>query len=115
MASSSHSESNERGAAFELAGRIRRTREFLVESLRAGAVDLRKVLESEDPLIRTIKVVTVVENLPGLGKVKARRILDEVGVSANLKIEHLDSDQRSDLLERIEAPTRSDAELGQLP
>lgn len=112
MASSSQSESNEREAALELAGRIRRTRESLVEKVRAGSVELRQILDSEDPLIRTIKVVTVIENLPGLGKVKARRILDEVGVSPNLKIEHLDSDRRSDLLDRLETPSPLDSDPG---
>lgn len=108
MASSSHSESTERRAALELAGRIRHTREALVENVRAGGVDVRLILDSDDPLIRTIKVVTVIENLPGLGKVKARRILDEVGVSANLKIEHLDGHRRTNLLDRVESSSRSD-------
>jgi hypothetical protein len=81
----------------------------LIEDVRSGGVDVRQILESKDPLIRTIKVVTVVENLPSLGKVKARRILDEVRVSANLKIEHLDSERRSSLLDRLEMPTRPDS------
>jgi ribosomal protein S13 len=81
----------------------------VIEDVRAGGVDVRQIFESEDPLIRTIKVVTVVENLPSLGKVKARRILDEVGVSANLKIEHLDSERRSNLLDRLEMQARPDS------
>lgn len=113
MATSSHSESKERRVALELAGRIRRTREAVIESVRAGGVDAQQIFESEDPLIRAIKVVTVVENLPGLGKVKARRILHEVGVSANLKIEHLDPERRSDLLERLEEPSHPDSDRRQ--
>jgi hypothetical protein len=110
MASSSHSESNGRVAALELAERIRTTRETLIEQVRTGAIELRQILDSEDPYIRVVKVVTVIENLPGLGKVKARRILDEVGISANLKIDRLDGNRRAGLLDHFETPFHLDSE-----
>ena len=114
MASLSHSESNGRVAALELAERIRTTRETLIEQVRVGAVELRQILDSQDPYIRVVKVVTVIENLPGLGKVKARRILDEVGISANLKIDRLDEDRRARLLGHFEALFDLDSETRSL-
>ena len=46
-----------------------------------------------------MKVLAVLESLPGLGKVKARRVLDELGVSETRRVQGLGDQQRKKLLE----------------
>lgn len=109
MACDSRSELKERESVLEFAGRIREARENLIEHIRAGDLELHLVLESSDPLTRAVKVVTVIENLPSLGKVKARRVLGEVGIPANLKIDDLDDHRRKALIRQIETSSAPDS------
>lgn len=104
---SSLSDSDRHRAALNLAREIRRTREESIERIRDGSIELREALESDDPFVRHIKVVVIVESLPQLGKIKARRILDELGVSSHVKIHELDQQQRHLLIERSTTPSES--------
>lgn len=90
-----------REGAFALAGRIRAVRADLLERVRSGDIELSKVLTSEDPFVLCVKVVSVVESLPGLGKVAARRILEEVDVPSGYTIRELDDDTKRALLDRL--------------
>ena len=55
----------------------------------------------DDPLIGGIKVLSVLESLPKVGKVKARRLMDDIGIAHNRKIQGLGSQQRAALLEEL--------------
>jgi ribosomal protein S13 len=46
-------------------------------------------------------VVSVLESLPGLGKVKARRLMEEIGISETRKVQGLGQQQRRRLLEKL--------------
>jgi ribosomal protein S13 len=48
-----------------------------------------------------MKVLAVLESLPGLGKVKARRLMDDVGISETRRIQGLGDQQRRKLFERL--------------
>ena len=45
-----------------------------------------------------MKVLSVLESLPGLGKVKARRLMETVGISESRRLQGLGSNQRESLL-----------------
>jgi ribosomal protein S13 len=45
-----------------------------------------------------MKVVSVLESLPGLGKVKARRLMETVGISESRRLQGLGAKQRAELL-----------------
>ena len=47
-----------------------------------------------------MKVVSVLESLPGLGKVKARRLMASVGIAESRRLQGLGAKQRADLLEQ---------------
>ena len=47
------------------------------------------------------KVVSMLESLPGLGKVKARKIMEEVGIADNRKIQGLGAQQKKALLDHL--------------
>ena len=51
-----------------------------------------------DETIGKMKVVSVLESLPGLGKVKARRLMETVGISETRRLQGLGAKQRADLL-----------------
>ena len=48
-----------------------------------------------------MKVLAVLECLPGLGKVKAGRPMDEIGISETRRVQGLGDQQRKKLLEAV--------------
>lgn len=66
-----------------------------------GSLSLAQLLEraESDEIIGKMKVLSVLESLPGIGKVKARRIMAEVGVADSRRVQGLGSVQRQRLLE----------------
>lgn len=73
----------------------------MIAALRNSSIGIREVLESSDPLIRCIKVVAVIESLPGLGKVKARRILGSMDIEGHRRIRDLDDREKQILIEQV--------------
>lgn len=93
----------ERKAALDKAAAARRQRAELKEKLKMGSVDLSELFElsDRDEVVGKTKVVAVLESLPGLGKVKARRIMETVGISGTRRIQGLGAQQRKRLLEEL--------------
>ena len=58
-------------------------------------------MDSDDPNVGKLKVVSLLESLPGLGKVKARRMMDEVGIAENRRVQGLGAQQRAALLKQL--------------
>ncbi len=90
----------QRAAALEKAGQARRARAELKERLKLGAVTLAELIEQAetDDLIGKTKVLAVLESLPGVGKVKARRTMVEIGIAETRRVRGLGSQQRDALL-----------------
>ena len=68
---------------------------------RLLALTVAAALESDDPNVGKLKVIAMLESLPGLGKVKARKIMEEVGIADNRKIQGLGTQQKKTLLEHL--------------
>jgi len=68
-----------------------------------GSLTLKELLDqsASDEVVAKMKVVSVLESLPGLGKVKARRLMDEIGISETRKVQGLGQQQRRRLLEKL--------------
>ncbi len=90
----------QRTAALEKAGAARRQRAELKERLKLGTVSLPELLElaDTDEVVGKTKVLAALESLPGLGKVKARRLMEDAGVSETRRLRGLGSQQRAALL-----------------
>ena len=75
----------------------------LKEKLKMGSLTLKELLElsAGDEVVAKMKVVSVLESLPGLGKVKARRLMDEIGISETRRVQGLGDQQRKKLLDRL--------------
>jgi hypothetical protein len=90
----------QREAALAKAAVARRERAELKEKLKMGATNLRELLDQADgdEIVGKMKVLAVLESLPGLGKVKARRLMEEIGISEARRVQGLGRNQRQALL-----------------
>ncbi len=70
------------------------------EKLKMGSLTLDQLLTQadSDETVGKMKVVSVLESLPGLGKVKARRLMETVGISDSRRLQGLGAKQRESLL-----------------
>ena len=93
----------QRQAALEKAAAARRQRAELKEKLKMGSTTLKELLDQaeRDEIIGKMKVVAVLESLPGVGKVRARRLMDEIGISETRRIRGLGAQQRDALLKEF--------------
>jgi ribosomal protein S13 len=75
----------------------------LKEKLKMGSVSLRELLQQadQDEVVGKMKVLAVLESLPGHGKVKARRMMEDVGISETRRLHGLGDQQRKKLFERL--------------
>ena len=91
----------QRQAALDKAAAARRERAELKEKLKMGSVNLRELLNLADnnEVVAKMKVLAVLESLPGVGKVKARRTMDEIGISETRRVRGLGDQQRAKLLD----------------
>jgi|TARA_B100001540_G_scaffold82614_1_gene74230 hypothetical protein len=93
----------QRRAALVKAAEARRTRAEIKELLKMGSLTFPELLTraDNDPVVAKMKVLVALESLPKLGKVKARRTMEEIGISESRRLKGLGSQQRSDLLSRF--------------
>ncbi len=74
----------------------------LKEKLKMGSVTLSELFDqADDETIAKMKVLAVLESLPGLGKVKARRTMDDIGIAETRRVQGLGANQRKSLLDRL--------------
>ncbi len=92
----------QRQAALEKAAKVRRERAEVKEMLKMGSLSLAQLLTQAESneTVGKMKVLSVLESLPGLGKVKARRLMESVGIADSRRLQGLGAKQRADLLEQ---------------
>ena len=88
----------QRKEALEKAAQARHERAELRDKIKKGEISLEDVLDSEDPIASRMKVSALIESLPGYGKAKATKIMDELGISPNRRVKGLGERQRENLL-----------------
>ena len=91
----------QRKEALEKAAQARHERAELRERIKSGKVTLEEVLDSDDPIANRMKVSALIESLPGYGKAKAAKIMDELGISATRRVKGLGARQREQLIEAL--------------
>ena len=89
----------QRKAALEKAAAARHARAELREKIKKGELSLEEVLNSDDPIANRMKVTALIESLPGYGKAKAAKIMDELGISSTRRVKGLGARQREQLIE----------------
>jgi signal recognition particle GTPase len=90
----------QREQALVKAAQARRARAEIKEKLKIGSLTLRELLEQSagDDHVGKMKVLAVLEALPGVGKVKARRTMEEIGIADSRRVRGLGEQQRKALL-----------------
>jgi hypothetical protein len=95
---------DQRRAALEKAAEARSARSMLLRSLKAGETTLAEVLEKADAgdeIVKKTKVLAVVKALPGIGEVRARRLLVRSEIAESRRINGLGPHQRIALLAAV--------------
>ncbi|TMK63807.1 MAG: integration host factor [Actinobacteria bacterium] len=94
----------QRQAALDKAAEARRMRAAVKEQLKTGDLTLEELLErgARDEALAKLKVRTLLESMPGVGKVKARRLMEELDISESRRVRGLGRHQRQGLLEHFE-------------
>jgi hypothetical protein len=89
----------QREQALAKAAEARRARAELKEKLKMGSLTLAELLSrADDDHVGKMKVLAVIEALPGVGKVKARRTMEEIGIADTRRVRGLGEQQRKALL-----------------
>jgi hypothetical protein len=91
----------QRAAALEKAKEARAKRADIKNRLKMGSLSLKEALDSDDTNVGKLKVVSLLESLPGVGKVKARKVMEDVGIADNRRVQGLGTQQRIALLESL--------------
>jgi hypothetical protein len=89
----------QRQQALEKAAEARRKRAELKAQLKSGNMSLATVLAKDsDEMVGKMKVSSVLESMPGVGKVRARKIMEKLDISASRRVRGLGSKQKDALL-----------------
>ncbi len=90
----------QRAAALEKAAAARRARAALKVRLKSSGATVADVLDSgdTDEVIGKMKVVAVLEAMPGVGKVRAAKLMETLEISPSRRVRGLGAKQREALL-----------------
>jgi hypothetical protein len=90
---------DQRAAALEKAARARKERAEVKNRLRHGSTTLPQVLKDgqADDIIGKMKVSALLESVPGIGKVRARQIMERLGIAESRRVRGLGANQRAAL------------------
>ena len=91
----------QRTAALAKAAEARAARAEVKARLKMGSLSLAEALASTESTIGKLKVVSLLESLPGVGKVKARRIMEDIGIADNRRVQGLGAQQKQSLLDQL--------------
>ncbi|MEG3587226.1 MAG: integration host factor, actinobacterial type [Actinomycetota bacterium] len=90
----------QRRAALRKAAEARRVRAELKALIKMGSRTINDVLELSDSneIISRTKVLAILESMPKIGKVKARRIMQDIGIAESRRLRGLGDQQRAALI-----------------
>lgn len=89
----------QRRAALAKAAIARRKRAELKEQLKSGRTSLGDLIQrTHDEIVGKMKVSTVLESLPGVGRVRARKIMERLDISESRRMRGLGAKQKENLL-----------------
>ena len=92
----------ERQAALEKAKIARVKRAQVRADLKNGKLSLKDVIAMKnDEIVGRMKVSTLIETLPGYGKAKAEKVMNELHIAESRRLRGLGERQEAALLERL--------------
>jgi predicted nucleic acid-binding OB-fold protein len=91
----------QRQQALRKAAEARQKRAELRRKLKAGEVSFTEVLNRRDPIVLRMKVSSLLESLPGIGKARAQKLMKDAGISPTRRVQGLGSRQKEYLRSAI--------------
>ncbi len=91
----------QRAAALQKAAEARTARAEIKARLKMGSMSLTEALDSDDVNVGKLKVEVMLHSRPGVGKVKARKLMEEIGIADNRRVQGLGAQQRKALLDDL--------------
>jgi len=92
----------DRKAALKKAAEARAQRAAVRAQIKSGKMSFADAMSrSDDPIVARMKVSALLESLPGFGKAKAARVMDELEISESRRVQGLGARQREMLMERL--------------
>lgn len=92
----------ERKKALEKAQTMRKERALLRSKLKSGETTLEEVLsDTENEVVTKMRVSYLLESLPNVGKVTAKKIMKDIGIKETRRVQGLGNRQLEELLKRI--------------
>jgi len=93
----------QRTAALEKAAHARTVRAEVKAKLKMGSISLDELFDQSDrdEVLAKLKVASVLESLPGVGKVRAKKTMEELDIADNRRLRGLGANQRSALLAKF--------------
>lgn len=92
----------ERRAALKKAAEARQKRAELKKNLKGGSVTLKELLnKTDDPIVGRMKVGNLLESLPGVGKARALKKMEELDISPTRRVQGLGANQKANLLKEF--------------
>jgi len=92
----------DRQKALEKAQKVRKERAAMREEMKAGKMTMQNVTDRKaEDIVGGMRVKYVLESMPGIGKVRAKEIMDQIGIDENRKVKGLGTRQVTALLERL--------------
>ena len=88
----------QRQEALAKAAEARRKRAEVKAELKSGKRTLTDILAKTDDTVGKMKVSNVLESLPGVGKVRARKLMEKLDISASRRVRGLGAKQKDALL-----------------
>jgi len=90
---------DQRAAALEKAAKARKDRAEVKNRLKHGLMTLPQVLKEgqTDDIVGKMKVSALLESMPGVGKVRAKQIMERLGIAESRRVRGLGANQRAAL------------------
>lgn len=90
----------QRAAALEKAAEARKARAEIKGKLKRGDITLAEVLDlaDKDEVVGKLKVASVLEALPGIGKIRAAQTMERLRIADSRRLRGLGEQQRKALL-----------------
>lgn len=94
----------QRAAALGKAAEARRERAAVKNRLKYAQGDLGEVIDQgkKNDVIGKMRVSALLESLPGVGRVKARALMEDIGISESRRVRGLGQNQITALLARFD-------------
>ncbi len=103
MSPSSTNSAAQRSAALSKARRVRDEMAQVRLSISTGELGLAEALSDDEATsaVNGLYVVKLLESLPGVGKVRARRVMSEICIPPKRRVLGLDAQQREALIKEL--------------